>query len=298
MKGLVNLGNTCYLNAALQCLIHVPGLTNYVLGGYAAKDVSRKRINASAFALEYIELVNRYWTVPEPTPLDTKPLWTALVKLHKPFASQMHDAHEAVTVVLKHLHDALGKTPRVNPSIANQHVDTDPWEASLKKDGYSMLSELFVGQTQRIVEAGTYRSVTHEHFTGLTLDLTGCNSVTQALQKSLAPETVDGYKIHDTMVTATLTKVVRYAPLILVLHLKRLDDAGHKIDRFVDYTTTLVFQGVYDLFGVCFHCGDHYVAACETQGRWHVMDDDKVTPIGVNDVVRKDAYVLMYKRRL
>lgn len=294
------MGNTCYLNAALQCLLHCPGLTNYVLSGYAEKDVMRRRALASALATEYVALTKQYWTTPAET-LDTTAVWTALCKLHKPFGNRVpHDAHEAVTVLIKHLHDALGKTPRIRPSVAEAHVDVPEWERAIAKEGYSILTELFVGQTQRIVEGGEYRSVSHEHFVGLSLDLEGCSTITHAVAKAFAPEQIEGYVIGDTTRQVTLTKVLTYAPLTLVIHLKRFDGSGTKIDRFVDYTTTLVVpgQGTYELFGVCFHSGGHYVAACEVGGSWRAMDDDKVTCIGVNDVIQKDAYVLFYKKRM
>ena len=33
MKGLYNIGNTCYMNSAIQCLIHIPELRNFFLTG-------------------------------------------------------------------------------------------------------------------------------------------------------------------------------------------------------------------------------------------------------------------------
>lgn len=301
MKGLANVGNTCYLNAALQCLVHTPGLTNYVLSGWADKDSFKKRINACSFAAEYASLTKAYWGTADPPVLDTRGVWTTLTKVHKAFAnSQPHDAHEAVLAIIKHLHEAWARTPRIAPSIAEEHVVREAWDGFIGKEGYSLVTELFVGQVEKTLEAGEYRSKTYEHFFGLSLDLDGCSSVGHALHKHLAPEEVEEYRVGDRVTSATLTKHLVYCPLALIIHLKRFDGTGAKVDRFLDYSTTLAVpgQGTYELYGVCFHQAGHYVAACEAGGAWRALDDDKVSELEVNNVVHRDAYVLFYKKRL
>ncbi len=300
MKGLTNLGNTCYLNAALQCLLFSPPLTNYALSGLAEQDLHRKRINACALATEYISLAKAYWTDPEPAVLDTRALWGALAKLHRPFAnSNPHDAHEALALLLRHLHDAFAKTPRVERSPAWQHVDRPAWEAQCAKEGYSMVTELFQGQLECTVTAPDgHTSVTHEHFTGLSLDLQGCATVQQAVARCTEAVQIEGYTLPSGQAAAvTQTRRFRYMPLVLVVHLKRFDSAGGKVDRFVDYSTALEAGGArYRLFGVCLHVDGHYVAACEVHDHWFLCDDAACTPMEVNSVVQKDAYVLMYKQ--
>lgn len=305
MKGLVNLGNTCYLNAALQCLLHTPPLTNYVLSEWAEKDLRKQRLKACALAGEYMSLTRAYWTAAEPAVLETRPLWAALAKVHKFFGNDdPHDAHEAVLAVLKHLHDALARTPRIRPSAAHDAVDRDAWDAFVARDGYSILTELVVGQAMCVLRGddGRFSSTTHEHFHGLSLDIEGCATLAQALARSFAPSEIEGFAFPDGRVGAVeQTRVLVYAPLVLVLQLKRFDAGGAKVDRFVDYSTVLEMpggHGTYDLYAVCLHRDGHYVALCRASTDWHLMDDATVSAVNVNAVVQKDAYVLFYKKRL
>lgn len=302
MKGLTNAGNTCYLNAALQCLLHAPGLTNYVLTDWFDKDLSKRRPNAWGVASRYAKLVRDYWMAAQPGVLDSTPTWEATCKAHKAFANgQPHDAHEALVVLLKSLHDALTRTPRIEPSLAYADVVKPAWDEYVAKEGYSILTELFVAQTESTVAgANGYESTTYEHSMVTSLDITDSSTVSQALSKSFDPTDVE-YRFPDGSVgTARLTRRLVYAPILLVLHLKRFCADGSKIDKFVNYSTTLeLMHHTYDLFGVIFHDGGHYVAACEAAGTWRLLDDAAVSEdMDLNSVVHKNAYVLLYKKKV
>jgi ubiquitin C-terminal hydrolase len=157
------------------------------------------------------------------------------------------------------------------------------------------------------VEGSGYSSVTHEHFTSLSLAITDSTSLAQCLQRHLACEDLTDFRIDGKVVPASLTKRFTYLPRILIIHLKRFDDTD-KLDKFIDYSSELdlgafsvVADHHYQLFGVCLHRGDmeqgHYVACCEVKGHWYYMDDDSVAKMtNINDIIQRDAYVLLYKR--
>ncbi len=61
-------------------------------------------------------------------------------------------------------------------------------------------------------------------------------------------------------------------------------------------------QSSFDLIGVIYHIGElsfgHYISACKNPFdlKWHLFNDSKVTEITEENIIDKNAYVLIYKK--
>lgn len=311
MKGLPNVGHTCYFNAALQCLLYCANMTNYFLAGADAQDACKKKKLASALGLAYGEMARDYWRRGGVGTADPAAVREAFVKACRGFAPQrQHDAHEAMVCLLDRLHDGLSRLkPGAAAVAACPGVRGDAWAADLK-GSCSVVSEVFRGQVEQTVRAEGYTSTTCDHFTSLSLAVKDATSLSQCLQRHMADETVPDFKVGDRQVAARLTRRFTYLPRILVIHLKRFDSTGAKIDRFIDYPAELDMGEYtapecgrhYQLFAVCLHRGaeaggGHYAALGEVKGVWFEMDDDSARRLeDINNVIQRDAYVLLYRR--
>jgi len=92
MKGFGNLGNTCYFNTALQCLLHIPVMSNYFIRNPYDEECT--------FTKMYSVFVRTYWTKGQET-LDIKPL---LIEFQKKFprfkTNEQHDVQEAIMCII------------------------------------------------------------------------------------------------------------------------------------------------------------------------------------------------------
>ena len=93
MRGFSNIGNTCYFNTALQCLLHVPILSNYLIRNPYKGDCEFTQI--------YNELTHIYWTKGEKTPLNLDLLLFAFQRKFPRFKTdEQHDVQEAILCII------------------------------------------------------------------------------------------------------------------------------------------------------------------------------------------------------
>jgi len=103
MRGLVNLGNTCYFNTAIQCLAHVPALTKH----FFFTDLSDQKC---PITLEYQKVVQALFAKDVQGPVNPSDLLGEFRNRFPDFANGgQHDAQEVTLVLIDVFENSLGK---------------------------------------------------------------------------------------------------------------------------------------------------------------------------------------------
>ncbi|KAK7396784.1 hypothetical protein VNO78_17942 [Psophocarpus tetragonolobus] len=113
LTGLQNLGNTCFMNSAIQCLAHTPKLVDFFLGDY------RKEINYEnplgmngELALAFGDLLRKLW-VPGAMPIAPRTFKMKLANFAPQFSGySQHDSQELLAFLLDGLHEDLNRVKR------------------------------------------------------------------------------------------------------------------------------------------------------------------------------------------
>ena len=182
LVGLTNMGNTCYMNSALQCLSNCEYLTKYFLSGYYKRDINltSKFGTKGKIAESYYQLLTKLWkeTNEEIEPLE---FYKTFVSHAKSFNnSSQHDSHEMLLILLEKLHEDLNRNKeKVYIELSEKGENEDDimacnrwWETHQKRDN-SIIMDLFSGQYKSTLRCPFCDrvSITYDQFSCLELPI-------------------------------------------------------------------------------------------------------------------------------
>uniref|UniRef100_A0A4W5MKG5 ubiquitinyl hydrolase 1 n=1 Tax=Hucho hucho TaxID=62062 RepID=A0A4W5MKG5_9TELE len=324
--GLANSGNSCYMNAVLQCLFSTVPLVEHLLSSHKSTQYSKH------FTLDGGELTSsNVWQGQGDTSFTSPGEVRALVSsLHPQFNNQsQQDAQELLLLLLNALHDDLKNKGERRQTHSSQRLclGRKSLSSAPAAGDSTVVTRLFEGQLsyQMLCLRCDGHSHSNQVFTILSLpipldsykcSLQDClslffqQSTLTCGDQKLCPEC--GVK-RDTAVLTSMAK----PPEILVLHLKRFGCHGSEKRKLrtnvlfsldsLDLTPFLSSPSAnhtsYSLYAVVNHTGDldmgHYTALCHStlSSSWHHFDDTAVSEVVDFLVQSPNAYILLYSRQ-
>ena len=331
LTGIINQGNTCYMNTMIQLLSNIPDLTLYFLNGLFRFDCNLERPPKEyEMCREYFRVLCGLWEEPKYKMTIIRPRsFKNVFAKHNPIfrGFRQHDCQEALSCLIDLLHTALaygveiesdGEIKNERDKLAVQSIKE--WNGFYSKE-YSKLVELLYGQDHTVLRCTDCGHQSHkfEPFNLLSVPIPNIESGELDIYDCLDEYTKDeklteGIFKCEKCKSTNITKNISLwrLPKYVIIAFKRFNLMMRKKNHFIRFpllglNLNKYISGYedteYDLIGVGNHTGGfgggHYFAFCKNlDNKFYVYNDRMVRELeDLRHIVSPNAYVLVYKRR-
>ena len=328
LSGLMNLGNSCYMNSAIQCLSNTVELTNYFLSTAYIED----NTNNSLLIKEWKRLLDGIWdsncTISPNSFHKTVRVLSIKQGLINFAGFGQNDVQEFLVFMIDNMHEDLSKeviikiSGKVINDIDKMALDAMKMWKTFFKDSYSILVELFYGQLVSTIEYdGKVSSRMYDPCCFFTLpipdDINNMN-IYDCFNLYTSSEILDG----DNMIKCEKTNKYKIAkktikiwnfPKILIVSFKRFTNNQNKKDNLISFPINNLdlskycvgydkYASIFELYGICNHGGilngGHYYSYCKNNnGKWYNYNDNSVREIPESSLITDNAYCLFYRKK-
>ncbi len=260
--GLINRGNTCYLNTAIQCLNNVSELSQYFISNDYINDLknrfielkkTNKNLNEIILSKEYAKLIIAIANCTSST-IEPKSLHITIQKLDSSFEGfNQQDAQEVLSLILDQLHEGLKYDINITyTGLIENELDElmiesiKEWKNNINNK-YSVVANLFFGQFINKLcsleehDKGKLVSKKFEMFNILNIPIYG-KTLYDSLSKYFKQEILETkYDDEKTKTKISVYKEIKLMkiPKYLIIVLKRFNNhiSGNliKSDNIISY---------------------------------------------------------------
>ncbi|KAK2919998.1 ubiquitin carboxyl-terminal hydrolase 2-like isoform X1 [Channa argus] len=320
--GLDNSGNSCYLNAVIQCLCSTVPLVEHLLNKDTRQQLARSKCRVAEV---FVRLLQEMWLGRSSScaPVEARSVLCSILPQFNNYSQQ--DAQELLLSLLNALHDDLKKVAKHSMHFSTQQDQNRNCATAAGES--TVVSHLFEGQLSYMTLCMhcDHQGNSTQTFTVLSLPIptrTKC-SIQDCLSLFFEHTILTGGEqmlcsVCGLRRETTVLTCLEKAPEILLLHLKRFGCKGKNqvklrtnvlfsmkldLNPFLSSSVQSTLYSSYCLYAVVNHIGHlnmgHYTALCHNTltRTWHCFDDSTVREEQDNLVQSPNAYLLLYSRK-